>query len=355
MTDPTGNDDFDFGHQPEVDFALNPEPRCPCLLLLDVSGSMSGLPIQELNAGIKAFQEDLIADDLAARRVEVAIVTFGPVNVATDFVGATAFMAPELLARGDTPTGEAISRGLSLLRQRKESYRTNGVKYYRPWVFLITDGEPTDDWRSAAEAIHASEAARELALFAVGVAGADMRVLSKIAVRQPLALREMKFRELFRWLSNSLSSVSRSSIGTEVELESPSEWALIPGGLSDDGDPNRHGPTVADAVMYMSARCQRTHQDFVVRVERHGRGWTVKAGLPKKPWEAASEDEVRTRGGVEVDPDFSCPHCRVGSLMRCDQCGNLTCWGGERTVKCQYCGLRGRVGGPVRSVTGFAG
>ena len=63
------------------DFASNPEPRCPCILLLDVSGSMNGRPINELNAGLVTFRDELLADPLALKRVELGIVTFGPVHV----------------------------------------------------------------------------------------------------------------------------------------------------------------------------------------------------------------------------------------------------------------------------------
>ena len=55
-----------------ADFADNPEPRCPCLLLLDTSGSMKGAPIEELNAGIQVFKDELSADPMASKRVEVA-------------------------------------------------------------------------------------------------------------------------------------------------------------------------------------------------------------------------------------------------------------------------------------------
>src|SRR5262249_9178727 len=65
-----------------AEFADNPEPRCPCLLLLDPSGSMSGQPIAQLNEGIAAFKSELTADTMAAKRVEVGIVSFGPVKVA---------------------------------------------------------------------------------------------------------------------------------------------------------------------------------------------------------------------------------------------------------------------------------
>src|SRR5438270_140417 len=91
-----------------AEFADNPEPRCACLLLLDTSGSMSGEPIRQLNDGLKAFEEELKQDSLAAKRVEVGIVTFGPVGVVSDFISASQFLAPELSPRGDTPMGKAI-------------------------------------------------------------------------------------------------------------------------------------------------------------------------------------------------------------------------------------------------------
>src|SRR5262245_28116037 len=86
-----------------AEFADNPEPRCPCLLLLDNSGSMAGRPISELNAGLTLFKEELIGDALAAKRVEVGIVSFGPVSVINDFQTADVFQAPVLSPHGDTP------------------------------------------------------------------------------------------------------------------------------------------------------------------------------------------------------------------------------------------------------------
>jgi hypothetical protein len=75
-----------------VEFAENPAPRCPCVLLLDTSGSMQGSPIDALNQGLLTFKDDLIKDPLASRRVEVAVVTFdSAVKVIQDFVTADKF------------------------------------------------------------------------------------------------------------------------------------------------------------------------------------------------------------------------------------------------------------------------
>ena len=85
---------------------------------------------------------------LAAKRVEVAIVTFGPVSVAADFQTVDVFQPPHLIGGGRS------SRASSCCIRGKKPTRAAGIPYYRPWVFLITDGAPTDAWSQAAQAVH---------------------------------------------------------------------------------------------------------------------------------------------------------------------------------------------------------
>jgi len=188
---------------------------------------MNGRPLDELNAGLTIFRDELSADALAMKRVEVGIVTFGPVKVEAPFTSASTFYPTTLQAQGDTPMGAAIKQAIDMVEDRKRVYRDNGISYYRPWVFLITDGAPTDSWQAAAAVVREGEASKKFAFFAIGVQGANMDILRQISVREPLSLDGLKFRELFSWLSSSLRSVSKSTPGTEVPLEAPKGWASV--------------------------------------------------------------------------------------------------------------------------------
>jgi uncharacterized protein YegL len=125
--------------------------------------------------------------------------------------------------------GAAIRRGIELVNERKQVYRTNGVKYFRPWIFLITDGGPTDDkdvWQAAVEMVKQGESSKAFSFWAVGVQGARMDVLTQLGVAHPpMPLNGLKFRELFVWLSGSLGTLSHSRPGEEdsLTLSNPSD------------------------------------------------------------------------------------------------------------------------------------
>ena len=241
----------------DVGLATNPEPRCPCILLLDTSGSMSEVVsntgqdlgyttqvdrqtyravsggvtrIDLVNEGLRAYQSDVTNDPLAAQRVEVSVIAFGgTVQTVTPFVDAAQFTPPTLVASGETPMGTAIVQAIEAVNERKRLYKQNGLHYYRPWIFFITDGDPTDAWHSAAERVRDDEKKKQFAFFAVGVEGANFDVLRQISVRDPLHLKGYSFREMFLWLSQSQRSVSHSNPGQEdqVKLTSPTGWASL--------------------------------------------------------------------------------------------------------------------------------
>lgn len=223
-----------------VDIAYPQQPHCPTVLLLDVSASMAGEKIGELNRGLTTFIEVLASDDLARKRVDLCIITFGKdVRVQSPFSPAGQITCPALEPESFTPMGKALMRAMDMVEDRKQEYRDLGIDYYRPWIFLITDGRPSDMhpgddfWHVVTTRVHEGERDKKFLFWALGVDKADMKVLKEIAPpnRPPLLLRETRFTDLFVWLSKSLSQISDSAIGEQITLENPAGpdgWGTIP-------------------------------------------------------------------------------------------------------------------------------
>ncbi len=217
---------------PLAEFIENPETRCPAVLVLDTSASMKGAAITELNAGVRAFFNDIRSDPLATLRVELAMVCFGGgARLERDFATLDVGAVPELAAGGNTPLGAALHLAVDALEYRVNRYRAAGIAHYRPWLFLITDGRPTDGiaWQLAAQRAQHADLSGALALYPIGVAKADMALLAELAspLRAPILLDGLRFRDLFEWMSRSMRRVSLSRIGTrQPPLPELGDWAL---------------------------------------------------------------------------------------------------------------------------------
>lgn len=211
-----------------VEIANPQHPHCAVVLLLDTSGSMQGEKIDRLSDGLRIFKDEVKGDTLALKRVDLAVITFGDgVNVIHDFSGVDEFDPPTLNAEGATPMGEALLKGIDLIESRKQEYKTKGVDYYRPWLFLLTDGQPTDIqpgdsmWNNVVASVHDGEDNRKFVFFAVGVEPCNLEVLRQISPpkRPALLLKGLAFRELFTWLSKSQIKVSNSKPGEQLAMD----------------------------------------------------------------------------------------------------------------------------------------
>ncbi len=223
-----------------VDYASNPNQRTPCVLVLDTSGSMENMTssgrtrIQELNLGLRAFHASLQEDPAALTRVQVGIITIGgpsdDASVLMDWTDANMFEPFDLVADHTTPLGEGMRLALAMVEQSKQNLRNAGISYTRPWIMVITDGDPTDDdatWRAAVQECQAAENGRKAEIFMIGVEDANLSMMSQLAKRPPLMLEGMKFKELFVWLSASLSAASRSRPGDNVQMANTDPWRNV--------------------------------------------------------------------------------------------------------------------------------
>ena len=143
----------------QAEFADNPESRCSIVLILDVSGSMAGDPINTVNRALGKFRDIIREDSVTALRADVAIIEFDDeARVVQDFTNGMDFEPPALAVRGGTNYSQAVNLALDIIEARKQSYREGGVAYYRSLAYFLTDGLPQDDDTDAL-----AQAARRLA------------------------------------------------------------------------------------------------------------------------------------------------------------------------------------------------
>lgn len=206
----------------QEDLIDNPTARVPICLVLDVSGSMAGQPIRELQEGVQMFYEAIRADEVAQYAAEISIVTFGSqASREVDFMAIDRQDVPALVASGTTAMGQGVNLALDLLEVRKSDYQRAGVDYYQPWMVVMTDGEPTDDISTASERIRALSKAKKLTVFPIAIgAAANLDTLAFLSPgRPPMRLKGLNFKEFFMWLSRSVSRVSQSTPGETVTLD----------------------------------------------------------------------------------------------------------------------------------------
>lgn len=210
------------------------EPHIACVLLVDTSSSMVvDNRIGKLNSGLQLFKQAVQNDPVARRRVDISVVSFASgVQVESNFCSIDAWTPPTLRANGATSMGKGLEEALRLTKERIKTYLQNGTDAYVPWVFLITDGHPTDmqvgdsRWEHVKQMLADGEARALLSFFAVAVDDSAVTPLKQLsATRLPLVLNKNRWDEMFLWLSSSFSGISRSRPGDALPLSDPTNTA----------------------------------------------------------------------------------------------------------------------------------
>ncbi len=219
-----------------TDIAAVNEPHLAVLFLLDTSGSMQGRPLSELMDGYTAFLKQTSMDELAMKRVDIAAMQFGAtISTVQDFIPlskAIEMPALSLTADGQTPMGEAIEKGIQLVRDRCRVYDEAGIPHFKPWIFMITDADSTDSLDKAKELIRQREDTGRLKFFGVAVNGAKTSILTSLSKRVLQATEPNSFEGIFKWVSQSMSIISASRVEENVQLPDlpvglqrvPSDW-----------------------------------------------------------------------------------------------------------------------------------
>ncbi|HEX3559892.1 MAG TPA: VWA domain-containing protein [Pyrinomonadaceae bacterium] len=189
------------------------ERRLPVYLVLDCSGSMAGDPIEAVRAGMKALVADLRGDPQAVETAYLSVITFSSsAQQVCPLTELLAFQEPNLDASGSTAFGAA----LSLLEQRADSEVRKTTEQqkgdWKPLVFIMTDGQPTDTWEAAADRIKQKQKSFGRIIACAAGSGADSQLLKRVTgdVVQLNSLQPEALKQFFQWVSSSIKTTSYS-------------------------------------------------------------------------------------------------------------------------------------------------
>lgn len=193
--------------------------RLPVYLLLDTSGSMSGEPIEAVKNGMQVLVSTLRQDPYALETAFLSIITFD--SVATQVCPLTelaTFQLPNLVATGTT----ALGAGLELLAQRISSEVTTSTAEvkgdWKPLIFIMTDGEPTDDWQKGLNALKKIKTGVIIACAAGPSANTNiLKSITEVVVQLDTA-DSATIKAFFIWVSASVSTGSQKVDSGQKEV-----------------------------------------------------------------------------------------------------------------------------------------
>lgn len=198
--------------------------RLPVYLLLDTSGSMHGEPIQAVKNGVDVLVSALRSDPYALETAYLSIITFE--SSAKQLVPLTdlpSFQSPELKAGGGTSLGGGLALAAERIGAEVKLTSAEVKGDWKPLVFIMTDGAPTDDWRKGLEAFKKAKCGVVVACAAGAAAdSAVLKEITEIVVRLDTA-DSAAIKSFFKWVSASVATGSRKVETGGSELRGASE------------------------------------------------------------------------------------------------------------------------------------
>lgn len=334
--------------------------RLPVYLLIDCSESMIGGGIEAVRSGITAMLSKLRTDPHALDTVHLSIITFdAQARVLVPMTPLLDFQEPTLCIRPGTALGAALKLLADCIQTevRKTSYDTKGD--YRPLVLLLTDGQPSDDWKGPLSRIGAQVKPRPANIYAIGCGSdVDYSVLQSITdvVMRMEDMRPESFGKLFVWLTASVSSASQGVGETndgKIKLEKlPDNVEAV----TDKAPSLEDGPP---RQVFLRARCSIKKFHYLMRYRFDP---AFGCYQPSKSHRLSDEDAQSTSQGHLPDIPSQllngappCPWCENPGAGSCGNCGTIFCSDphDNKDTQCPGCGNKLKRGPRGDSGSGF--
>ncbi|MDU9049032.1 MAG: VWA domain-containing protein [Candidatus Electrothrix sp. Rat3] len=202
--------------------------RLPVYLVLDNSGSMHGEAIEAVKNGVQVLASTLRQDPYALETAFISVITFNTdAKQLVPLTDLVSFQPPDIRAQGITSLGRALTLTAEKINDEVVKTTPDRRGDWKPLIFLMTDGGPTDEWRLGLEKLRKAKPGMIIAC-AAGM-DADVSVLKEISevVVQLDTADSGTIKKFFQWISASVSSgsqkidLSKKDVSSLDELPPP--------------------------------------------------------------------------------------------------------------------------------------
>lgn len=319
--------------------------RLPVFVMVDVSESMAGQAITAMHSGMQMLLTALKKDPQVIEIGAMSVISFGAkAKVEVPLSSVLDVRIPSL----DLSSGTSLGAAFELLASEIGSQVTKTTREvrgdYKPIVFLITDGQPTDDWKKGY--VKFRKLNPTVTVHAVGCGDdVDFSILKEIT-ENTYVLKDMDagaFGKLFQCVTASVRSVTSSMMNGDGVKDDLTEWA--------DGEVRKPTeeecrPMGESRQMLIAAQCATTKRHYLLRYKKGASGKFVFAAA--HPLEKKLEGGGGLGGNVNVSQldttGLKCPHCGNIDAFYCNTCGHLVCMDrGAKRARCPGCGWEGEL------------
>ncbi len=195
------------------DFFGGYERRLPVYLLLDCSGSMQGSPIMAVNEGLDIIYNLLRNDPRAVDTVHISVICFADQATQYELVPLDQFQAPSLVAAGRTALGSALQLLIQSLQNDLISNTPTRHGDYRPLVFVLTDGEPTDQYQGVVQQLRQLQGSCRPTIVALGCGNRVNEGILRSLADSVFLMHNVSpeaIKSFFRWMSGSIVKTAQA-------------------------------------------------------------------------------------------------------------------------------------------------
>ncbi|MDE6335993.1 MAG: VWA domain-containing protein [Muribaculaceae bacterium] len=336
--------------------------RLPIYFLVDISESMVGAPIGEVQQGMRTIVQNLRVDPYALETVFVSIIGFaGKAITLSPLTELYKFYPPQFPIGGGTSLGKGLEALMDDIDKSVQKTTKDLKGDWKPIIFLFTDGNPTDNYSAAFKRWN-NKYRGHCNLVAISI-GDNVNVLTLAQLTDDiLLLKETdaeSFSQFFKWITASIKSTSMSVGETNID-----EVKLAPTAGINLEKVEVNSPTdndyaeVDDNFVVLHGRCANTNNDYLVKYAKrypterrsdfwHNDGQYHLIGaypIDKSSYKSLSSGKTPKINTTLLRGVPTCPCCGNQFGVVVCECGGISCAGSDGYAMCPWCGNGGQLG-----------